>query len=183
MRRWLPTLVAVAVALSSLAYLRWFDRPAPAGPAAVPDLIKLMELDLSRLEELEVAGPGYSIALRPAGPPGRWAVARAGGAVPAGQAPDQARVHNLLISLTPLFAIRQVVARADDPEPWGLAEPVWVLTAKPKDGQSATLRIGRYLPVSNSYYAARAGDPAVYTINDTLVLSLPENLSGWFATP
>lgn len=181
LRRWTPALVALALAAGALAYLRWYDRPAPSATERAPDLVKLLEFDPGQVAELTVQGREYAITFRPGAGEGEWAVAAMTGGAPPGKGPDPKRMSGFLFQLSTVFAARKVVEQPEDLATWGLDRPAWVLNVKLKDGRTRTLRVGALQPVNNTYYAARDGDPAVYTINATLPASLPETAAEWLA--
>ena len=104
-------------------------------------------------------------------------------AVPDGGRPDVTSVTGLLMALSTLTAESWESDQAGDGRAWGLDAPwltiSWLApdesTAKTKsegNAESRSLKIGKTLPKSDSYYATLDGDPRVFSLSAAVVSAL-----------
>jgi hypothetical protein len=97
-------------------------------------------------------------------------------AVPA----DREQVSGLLDKLKSA-RIKEFVTEAPPggPDPYGLDRPLrltlWL--GEEKDRTAKTLRLGKAIPDKKTVFAQREGEPAVFTVDDTLVAAVPTSVS------
>jgi hypothetical protein len=92
---------------------------------------------------------------------------------------DREQVSGLLDKLKSARIKEFVTEAPRGPDPYGLDRPLrltlWL--GEEKDRTAKTLRLGKAIPDKKTVYAQREGEPAVFTVDDTLIAAVPTSVS------
>jgi hypothetical protein len=92
---------------------------------------------------------------------------------------DREQVSGLLDKLKSARIKEFVTEAPRGPDPYGLDRPLrltlWL--GEEKDRTAKTLRLGKAIPDKKTVYAQREGEPAVFTVEDTLVAAVPTSVT------
>ncbi len=130
----------------------------PAGqPAAHLTRAPFLQLDVARIESLEVQRGSERLRCARAGD--RWQVVD-----PAGRHAPSDLIAALIDNLTQLPDVEVVADGAGDLVPFGLAPPVSDLTFTETDRPPVRVRLGNPNPAGTAVYAQREGDARVFLV-------------------
>lgn len=179
MRRWLTTIVALALFSGLLVYTLFYDKPGATEKKGEAPAI--FSLDAGEIRKISLAGPKGSVTLEreESGQDGPgWRVTEPG-AYPA----DNARADELASALAGLKALRAIEGGAESLSSFGLDRPAATAEMTMADGSRKTIVLGNKTPLEDgqqSYYAMEKGGAVVYTIPGRVAtLLLRGDLADW----
>lgn len=134
---------------------------------APPKILSLTQSDITRVDIKQKGKDDIDLEKNDAG---KWQLA--------GKKPlraDQDSVSSVLSTLSSLDSERLIEAKASNLSEFGLAQPAAELDVTEKDNKTQKLLIGDSTPTGNAVYAALAGDPRVFTLENYNKNSLVKN--------
>ncbi len=156
-------LLAAVIVLAALGgVLYWSNRKQKADaakPATDTATTKILNIPEDQIKEIALKKAGAQTTLLRKGDDGKWLIAE-----PQPLRADQDTAKSLVGSLATLNADKVVEDKAADLKPYGLNDPLLVVTVTKKDGKSQDFQVGDDEPTGGGAYAKLAGDAHVYTI-------------------
>lgn len=89
---------------------------------------------------------------------------------------DQATVNSLVTNLSKIYTDTKIGA-VDDPEEFGLKNPVLTIEVKMEDGTEAEIRSGLYNDLAYGYYIQINEDPEIYLADGYVIGSCKKGLN------
>ena len=179
MRRWLTTIVALALFSGLLVYTLFYDKPG--NTEKNPEAPAIFSLDVNKIRKFSLAGPKGSVTLErdESGQDGPgWRVTEPG-TYPA----DNSKADELASTLAGLKALRVIEGGAESLSSFGLDRPAATAEVTTADGSRKTIILGNKTPLEGaeqSYYAMEKGGAVVYTIPGRVAtLLLRDDLADW----
>jgi len=154
-------LLIAAALLAVLSGLIWWSNKKQTSEVkpsaeASPKILTLTQADVTRLSIRHNGEPAVELARNDSG---TWQIA-----APQTLAADQDSVSSILSTLSSYHSERLLEEKVTDFAPYGLTQPSLEVAVTLKDNRSQKLLIGDQTPAGNSYYAALAGDPRLFTV-------------------
>ncbi|MGB7284733.1 MAG: DUF4340 domain-containing protein, partial [Candidatus Acidiferrum sp.] len=159
------SLLVAAIVLAALSGVLYWSNHKKTSASDVkvsanapPPILSLPQADITRLEIKQKGAEEVDLAKNDAG---KWQIT-----APKELRADQDQVSSMLSTLSSLSSERLIDAKAGNLAEYGLAQPAVELDVTEKNNKTQKLLIGDNTPTGNAAYAALAGDPRVFTLEN-----------------
>lgn len=159
MRRYRYTIIVVVVLVIMLGayfFITKYNKNKNSNSGGGITTERIIDLNSLEMEEVTVETDGDRIVFKKQD--NEWVLV-----YPEGIKYDASRLSSVAINFSSVLVEKVIEEDASDLSKYGLDKPVSVVTAKMKDGTTATLEIGNLTPTKGAYYVKRKGENTVYT--------------------
>jgi hypothetical protein len=165
-------LIIAAVLLASLGGVIWWSnrREAKKSAESTDTALRLINVQRDDIRQLRIEYPGSPAAIAQLDASGKWSLT-----APEPYPADQERLQVVATAMAHMNGIVVVDEKPANLADFGLAPPLFTVTATFKDGKSISLLVGPSTPTAAGYYAKRGDQARVVTIaaNDMMKLNHP----------
>ena len=170
------SLLVAAIILAALSGVLYWSNHKKTSASDVkvsadmpPTILSLPQSDITKVDIKKKGAEEVDLAKNDAG---KWQIT-----TPKELRADQDQVSSMLSTLSSLSSERLIESKAGNLAEFGLAQPAVELDVTEKNNKTQKLLIGDATPTGNAAYAALAGDPRVFTLENYNKNSLDKSLN------